>query len=80
MTSSDLLLPLRIPEIGPSLGKLVVAAPEGDASEVLSAARYTLVTKMIEWCRRGPPHARVDSVEVIDEGAQGEAPPFRVRY
>ncbi len=48
MTESDLLLPLRIPEIGPSLGKLVVGAPGGPAGAALNVARYQLVTKMIE--------------------------------
>jgi acylphosphatase len=35
------------------------------------------VDAMIAWCRRGPPAARVDDVEVIDESPEGEGS-FRV--
>ncbi len=31
------------------------------------------VAEMIDWCRRGPTHARVDHVEVVDEAPSGEA-------
>ena len=39
-----------------------------------------VVERLVEWCRGGPPHARVDGVEVFEEEPEGEAPPFRVRY
>ena len=29
------------------------------------------VDAMVAWCRQGPPRARVDRVEVIDEAAEG---------
>jgi acylphosphatase len=32
---------------------------------------------MVDWCRRGPEHAHVDSVETIDEAPAGETG-FRV--
>ena len=35
------------------------------------------VTEMVDWCRRGPDHARVDEVEIADEEPVGEAG-FRV--
>jgi acylphosphatase len=31
------------------------------------------VKAMIDWCRRGPPAARVDHVEVIDEAPVGDS-------
>ena len=35
------------------------------------------VDAMVRWCREGPPHAHVDSVEISDETPVGEAG-FRV--
>jgi acylphosphatase len=29
------------------------------------------VEAMVSWCRQGPPRARVDRVEVVDEPAEG---------
>ena len=46
----------------------VEAAFEGDRDRVES---------MIEWCRRGPPHAYVEDVEVTWEAPHGE-PRFAV--
>lgn len=40
----------------------VEAVFEGDAEGVGA---------MVEWCRHGPPRARVDSVSVVDEPAEG---------
>ena len=37
------------------------------------------VEKAIEWCRRGPPSARVDSVELSWDTPRGESS-FEVRY
>jgi len=31
------------------------------------------VGAMVEWCRTGPPHARVDAIEVLDEPPSGVA-------
>jgi len=38
------------------------------------------VEKVIEWCHRGPPAARVDKVEVIWEDYKGEFSGFEIRY
>ncbi|MBI4421152.1 MAG: hypothetical protein HY560_10030 [Gemmatimonadetes bacterium] len=47
--TSKLLLPLRIPELGPSLGKLITGTAVADPGGVpLTAVRYQLVTKVIE--------------------------------
>jgi acylphosphatase len=41
----------------------VEAAFEGDPDAV---------DRMVAWCRQGPEHARVDSVEVIEEAPSGD--------
>lgn len=46
MTSPKLLIPLRVPEIGPALGHLVTGSAEGEPS--LDAARLQLVTRLLE--------------------------------
>jgi acylphosphatase len=38
------------------------------------------VEKLIEFCRRGPPGARVTNVEVVWENCRSELRDFRVRY
>lgn len=38
------------------------------------------VERLIEFCKRGPPHARVVKVEVIWEKFVGEFRDFRIRY
>lgn len=48
MTSSKLLLPLRVPELGPSLGKLVTGTGRAPGQVRLDQARYRLVTRVIE--------------------------------
>lgn len=48
MTSSKLLLPLRIPELGPSLGKLVIGTGRTPGAVRLDDIRYRLVTRVIE--------------------------------
>jgi acylphosphatase len=37
------------------------------------------VAAMVDWCRRGPPHAEVTGVEVTDETATGDTG-FRVHW
>lgn len=37
------------------------------------------VTAMVEFCRRGPGHAEVTSLEVLVEEPLGEPPGFRIR-
>ena len=38
------------------------------------------VEKMIAWCHKGPPMARVDVVVAEDETPTGKEPPFKTRY
>ena len=38
------------------------------------------VSKVIEWSRRGPPSARVEKVEIIEEVHTGELKYFEIRY
>ena len=38
------------------------------------------VDALIEWCRKGPPHARVEGVDCHEDEPRGESPPFQVRY
>ncbi|HIE23896.1 MAG TPA: acylphosphatase [Candidatus Korarchaeota archaeon] len=38
------------------------------------------VNKIIEWCKTGPPLARVDNVEVRWEHYKGEFEEFSIRY
>lgn len=38
------------------------------------------VEKMTGWCRRGPPYAHVENVEVIPEDYRGEFRGFTVRH
>lgn len=48
MISPRLLLPLRIPELGPSLGKLVTGTGRRPAGLALDGSRLQLATKVIE--------------------------------
>lgn len=48
MTSSKLLLPLRIPELGPSLGKLITGTGRLPGGMTLDAFRVQLATRVIE--------------------------------
>ena len=38
------------------------------------------VNAMLEWCKKGPPFARVTDVEVIPEPFSGEFRQFSIRY
>jgi acylphosphatase len=51
-------------------------APDGRVEAVFEG-QETAVEAMIDWCRRGPAHARVDAVEIEDEEPEGDAG-FRV--
>jgi acylphosphatase len=46
--------------------------------EVAAEGARQAVEALVAWCRRGPPAARVEAVEVEWEGAAGEDGPFRV--
>lgn len=48
MTNPKLLLPLRVPELGPSLGKLVSGAGRNEGALLLDPIRYRLGTRIIE--------------------------------
>ncbi len=48
MSNTKLLLPLRVPELGPSLGKLVSGASREVGNVRLDEFRYRLVTRIIE--------------------------------
>ena len=45
--------------------------------EAIFEGPATTVERMLEWCRDGPPHARVERLEVEDEEPLGESR-FRV--
>jgi len=51
----------------------------GDVEIVAEGGRKK-IEKLIAWCRVGPPHARVDSVDVTWEEYQGEFTDFSVSY
>jgi hypothetical protein len=48
MTNAQLLVPLRVPELGPSLGKLVTGTGREIAGFPLEPHRYRLATRIIE--------------------------------
>jgi acylphosphatase len=50
--------------------------PDGAVEAVFEGPREA-VAAMIDWCRRGPEHARVDGVEVSEEDP-GEEEGFRI--
>jgi acylphosphatase len=47
--------------------------------EVVAEGPRDAVDRLLAWCRTGPPHARVDRVEISDERPVGEQG-FRVRH
>lgn len=48
--------------------------------EVLLEGEEVYIKRLIEWCRRGPPLARVREVEVDWEDYEGEYKDFDLRY
>jgi acylphosphatase len=46
--------------------------------EVLVEGPKDAVDQLIVWCRRGPPSARVDSLEQAWEAADGDLPAFEI--
>ena len=46
--------------------------------EVLVEGPKDAVEQLIAWCRRGPPSARVDSLESSWEAAAGDLPAFEI--
>lgn len=52
--------------------------PDGRVEAVFEGEEEA-VKRAIEWCRRGPPRARVDHVEVRREEARGDYQDFTIR-
>jgi acylphosphatase len=46
--------------------------------EVVAEGSRDRVEALVAWCRRGPPAARVEVVQVEWEASSGQAGPFRV--
>ncbi|MGQ4892169.1 MAG: acylphosphatase [Candidatus Njordarchaeia archaeon] len=53
--------------------------PDGRVEAVFEGDEES-VKKIIEWCHRGPPAARVESVEVQYEDYKGEFDSFEIKY
>lgn len=53
--------------------------PDGRVEAVFEGEKET-VDKLIEFCRHGPPGARVTNVDVAWEEYKGEFQGFRIRY
>lgn len=53
--------------------------PDGRVEAVFEGEKGR-VDRLIEFCRRGPPGARVAKVEVVWEDYRGEFRGFRIRY
>jgi acylphosphatase len=52
--------------------------PDGTV-EVVAEGPRDAVDSLLDWCREGPPRARVDRLDLTDEPVVGERG-FRVRY
>jgi acylphosphatase len=48
--------------------------------EVIAEGDPRDVEQLIAWCRKGPPHARVDRVTVTDEEPRGDTSGFSIAY
>jgi acylphosphatase len=48
--------------------------------EALLEGEDKSVDKMLEWCRKGPPAARVENVIVTEEPYTGESNNFTIKY
>ncbi|HTP50089.1 MAG TPA: acylphosphatase [Anaeromyxobacteraceae bacterium] len=51
--------------------------PDGSV-EVLAEGASERLERLVAWCRRGPPGARVRAVDVQWQEALGESGPFRI--
>jgi acylphosphatase len=58
----------RADELG--LSGWIRNVPGGDVEAVFEGAE-SVVEQMVRWCREGPPLARVDRVDVVDEVPTG---------
>lgn len=53
--------------------------PDGRVEAVAEGEREA-VLRLVEWCRRGPPSARVEKLDVDWEAPTGEIRGFETRY
>jgi len=53
--------------------------PDGRVEAVLEGPDEK-IKEMIDWCRKGPSHARVEGVEVIEEPYTGAFRDFMIRH
>lgn len=56
-----------------------VCNTEDGRVEALFEGEDARVDKMLAWCRQGPPHARVESVEMTAEPWRGDLKDFRIK-
>jgi acylphosphatase len=54
------------------LGGWIRNVPGGGVEAVFEGTE-SAVAQMVSWCREGPPLARVDRIDVVDEDPAGEA-------
>lgn len=47
--------------------------------EALFEGEDESVERMLAWCRQGPPHARVESVDMAEEPWRGDLKGFRIK-
>lgn len=53
--------------------------PDGRV-ELVAEGEEQNVRALVDWCRTGPPHARVERVEEFQENAAGEFESFSITY
>jgi acylphosphatase len=53
--------------------------PDGTVEAVLEGSRGQ-VDAMLDWCRQGPPSARVDDLRIEEQPAAGASEGFEVRF
>ena len=53
--------------------------PDGRVETVFEG-EDTNVQSLLEWCKKGPPHAIVKQVDTAEEPWSGEFPDFRISY
>lgn len=53
--------------------------PDGRV-EVVAEGPQSALQNLIDWCRKGPPGARVDNIEVNWEDYTGDFKGFEIRY
>ncbi len=53
--------------------------PDGRVEAVFEG-EDSAVDKIVAWCHKGSPYAKVEDVEVIEEPYKGEFADFKIRY